>query len=223
MIQAATFETTVTQSISLDYLLYLPPGYDESASYPTILFLHGAGERGDDLTGLYKQGIPAYLAKGNDLPFIVIAPQCLPDETWLTYREEVILLLDHIIQHYAVDTTRVYLTGLSMGGFGTWDIARLYPERFAAAAPICGGMPWLIDVEKATHRLKSLPIWAFHGAKDTVVPLAYSQTMVEALQAVGGHVKLTVYPDLAHDSWTVTYANQELYEWFLEHSIDYVR
>lgn len=219
MLQQATFESTLTQSVDLDYLLYLPPDYDESVNYPTILFLHGAGERGDDLSGLYKQGLTAYLSAGNDLPFIVIAPQCAPDETWLSYRTEVMNLLDFITDQYAVDTSRIYITGLSMGGFGTWDLARLYPERFAAAAPICGGMPWLIDIERAAQRLKTLPIWVFHGAKDPVVPLEYSQVMVDAIQAIGGNIQFTIYPDLEHNSWSVTYANMELYDWFLGHSI----
>jgi predicted peptidase len=119
-------------------------------------------------------------------------------------------LLDEIVSKYAVDAQRVYLTGLSMGGYGTWDLACQYPERFAAIAPICGGGRRFMAM-----RLKDVPVWAFHGAKDPVVPLRESEEMVQAVKSIGGNAKLTVYPDALHDSWTATYSNQELYDWFL--------
>jgi predicted peptidase len=122
-------------------------------------------------------------------------------------------LVETIIEEYAVDHNRVYLTGLSMGGYGTWSLAMMYPDLFAAIAPICGGgnPDWI-------GLLKDVPVWAFHGDADPVVPLEQSQRMVSALQKHGGNAKLTVYPDVGHDSWTQTYENQELYDWFLQHS-----
>jgi predicted peptidase len=214
---AHEFEITRTQTIRLPYLLGLPPGYNEGQVWPLILFLHGAGERGHDLELLKLHGLPYNLAQGDELPFVIVSPQCPPDEWWPDYHEVLIGLVDEISASYAVDTRRVYLTGLSMGGMGTWYLAQHYPERFAAIAPICGGMPWYIDAEAAAERIKSLPVWAFHGAKDDRVPLEESQKMVDALQACGADVQFTVYPDLDHNSWTATYANPELYRWLLAH------
>ncbi|MFW5692188.1 MAG: prolyl oligopeptidase family serine peptidase, partial [Chloroflexota bacterium] len=151
---------------------------------------------------------------------IVIAPQCPPDQTWFDYRNELILLLDHVLEQHNVDPDRVYLTGLSMGGFGTWDLARLHPDRFAAIAPICGGLPWLVALGSAALTLRTMPVWAFHGALDDIVPIERSQEAVDALRAAGNDVRFTVYPDLKHDSWTISYANPELYTWFLEHRIE---
>jgi predicted peptidase len=120
-------------------------------------------------------------------------------------------LLDSLAVQYRVDPERVYLTGLSMGGYGTWMTAIEYPERFAAIAPICGG-----GDPADVARIKHLPVWVFHGGRDTVVPLKNSEVMVEALQKAGNAVKFTVYPEAGHDSWTVTYDNPQLYEWFLK-------
>jgi predicted peptidase len=132
---------------------------------------------------------------------------------WPNFIEKIMALIDETIETYDVDTSRIYLTGLSMGGYGTWALACTYPERFAAIAPICsGGMPFV------AHTMADIPVWAFHGEKDDVVPLSESQMMVDAVNEAGGNAKLTVYPDLAHDSWTQTYDNPKLYEWFLEHS-----
>ena len=113
---------------------------------------------------------------------------------------------------YDIDQDRVYLTGLSMGGYGTWALASKYPDRFAAIAPICGGGTMIMALG-----LKDMPVWAFHGAKDQVVPLAESERMVETINARGGNAKLTVYPEAGHDSWTKSYDNQELYDWLLSH------
>ena len=125
-----------------------------------------------------------------------------------------ISLLDDIVSRYDVDADRIYLTGLSMGGYGTWTLAAAHPDRFAAIAPICGGGKRFMAL-----KLKDVPVWAFHGAKDRVVPLKESEEMVEAIKARGGDAKLTVYPDSGHDSWTATYDNQDLYDWFLKHRI----
>jgi predicted peptidase len=122
-------------------------------------------------------------------------------------------LLDEVIANYAVDPDRTYLTGLSMGGYGTWSLAMTYPARFAAIAPICGG-----GIADWVSVLKDVAVWAFHGADDPLVPLDQGQRMVDALRACGGNVTFTVYPGVEHDSWTQTYENPELYDWLLQHT-----
>jgi len=209
------FEKTITKSLSCKYLLFLPEGYGEKKQrWPVILFLHGAGERGDDLKKVKKHGPPKIVEKQKDFPFIVVSPQC-PSQDWWTDKVEVLTnLLDDIVSRYDVDTDRIYLTGLSMGGYGTWTLAAAHPDRFAAITPICGGGKRFMALT-----LKDVPVWAFHGAKDGVVPPKESEEMVKAIKARGGEAKLTVYPDAGHDSWTATYNNQELYDWFLKHRI----
>ena len=204
-----TFEKTITKTFRCRYLLYLPAEYGEKDKlWPMILFLHGAGERGDNLDLVKKHGPPKLIEEGKKFPFIIVSPQCPADQWWSP--EVLISLLDELVGAYKVDTARIYLTGLSMGGYGTWDLASLYPERFAAIAPICGG-----GRRAMAFRLRDIPVWAFHGGKDPVVPLRESEEMVQAIKAAGGTAKLTVYPEASHDSWTVTYNNQELYDWFL--------
>jgi predicted peptidase len=208
-----TFEKEVARTLSCKYLLFLPERYgEEQKRWPMILFLHGAGERGRDLQQVKKHGPPKIVEKQKDFPFIVVSPQCPEDDWWTEKLEVLINLLDDIAARYDVDTERIYLTGLSMGGHGTWALASRYPTRFAAVAPICGG-----GKRYMARRLKDLPVWAFHGAKDKVVPLRESEEMVEAIKARGGNAKLTVYPDTGHDSWTESYDNQELYDWLLKH------
>jgi len=210
------FNQALTKTVNLNYLLYLPNDYSSSKqNFPLILFLHGAGERGDDLELVKIHGIPKIVEQGQDFPFIAISPQCPIDKWWVDpwLIEALNALLDQTIANYRVDESRVYLTGLSMGGFGTWYLSMAYPEKFAAIAPICGGgMPWM------AFRIKDVPVWAFHGAIDPVVPVQRSEEIVEALKKIGGNVKFTVYPETGHDSWTETYNNPELYKWFLEHS-----
>ncbi|HID54914.1 TPA: phospholipase [Candidatus Poribacteria bacterium] len=208
-------EIKIVKTVRLGYLLFLPDEYVRGTKrkWPLILFLHGAGERGDDLNLLKRHGIPKITEERPDFPFIAVSPQCPRYSWWTAEIESLKTLLDHIVESYPVDTDRVYLTGLSMGGFGTWRLAASYPERFAAIAPICGG-----GDPKWAPRLKDIPAWVFHGAKDEIVPLSESERMVEALKACGGNVRFTVYPDAGHDSWTRTYENPELYEWFLQHS-----
>jgi predicted peptidase len=196
----------------LDYLVYLPPQYEHKAGWPLILFLHGAGEKGNDIERVKDDGLPEMLEKGKTLPFVVVSPQCRPDSSWNSQLKVLSALLDEIAANYKVDQDRIYLTGLSMGGFGTWALAASTPDRFAAIIPICGGGN--LD---AVERLKHVPIWAFHGAKDDVVPIARTQALVDALTKAHGNVKFTVYPELRHDSWTVTYGNPEVYKWLLEH------
>lgn len=207
VLQAQKLDRTV--HVTMDYLIYLPKDYADKDSWPLMLFLHGAGERGNDLDRVKVHGPPKLIAAGKEFPMIVISPQCPSDHWWRP--NELNALLDEIVEKYKVDQDRIYVTGLSMGGFGTWALAAYAPERFAALVPICGGG------EAFTVRyLSHLPVWVFHGAKDSVVPLSASETMVEALRKAKGNVKFTVYPDADHDSWTETYNNPELYTWLLQ-------
>ena len=208
---AHTFEKTITKTVSCRYLLYLPPGYGQGDQrWPLVLFLHGAGERGNDLERVKRHGPPKRLDQGHDFPFILVSPQC-PLDTWWQ-NDVLIALLDEIVATHDVDTRRVYVTGLSMGGYGTWELATTYPDRFAAVAPVCGGGHFF-----RVPKMKDVPVWVFHGAKDDVVPLAKSEELVRALEACDGNVRFTVYPDAQHDSWTPTYDNPDLYQWLLTH------
>ena len=195
--------------VQMSYLLYLPKDYEQQESWPLLLFLHGSGERGEDLELVKMHGPPKLIAAGQDFPFIVVSPQCPKDRRWEPI--ELVALLNDLSNKYKVDDDRIYVTGLSMGGFGTWQLASYAPDRLAAIAPICGGgeKHW---VKQFAH----LPVWAFHGAKDTGVPLERSQVMVDELKKNGGNPKLTIYPEAGHDSWTETYDNPELYKWLLE-------
>ena len=194
-----------------NYLEYLPPGYRSKRKilWPLILFLHGAGERGNNLDIVKKVGLPPVLKKYT-IPFVVIAPQCGSHDTWAV--DDVKSFLDYILEQYRIDHSRLYLTGISMGGYATWYMAGHLPDTFAAIAPVCGGGN-IAQAKKMVH----LPVWAFHGAKDNIVPVERSRKMVDKLKKLGGNVRYTVYPDAGHDSWTETYNNPELYEWFLEH------
>jgi predicted peptidase len=208
------FETPITHS--LGYLVHLPPGYGEDATrrWPLILFLHGIGERGSDVEKVKIHGIAKIVEEQPGFPFVAVSPQCPAGSSWWPHEVEPLkALLDHILATHAVDPTRVYLTGLSMGGYGVWALGSAYPDLFAAIAPICGGG----DVDTVCA-LKDVPVWAFHGDLDTVVLLSESQKLVDALQACGGNVQLTIYPGIKHDSWTQTYDNPALYQWFMSHS-----
>ena len=204
------FSAEVTGTITFRYLRYLPEGYDGKKKFPLLVFLHGAGERGDNLNSITKHGPPKLIKKGKKFRFIVISPQC-PEGSWWNPKG-LDALLDDFISKHAVDETRVYCTGLSMGGYGTWALCGQNPKRFAALAPICGG-----GRQSDAYRIGRKPVWVFHGAKDNTVPLKESQRMVDALRRRGGQPKFTIYPKAGHDSWTESYDNPMLYEWFLSH------
>ena len=209
------FTAKVTAQVELKYLLYLPEDYGNSRQkWPLILFLHGAGERGNDVQMVAKHGPPKLVKEGKQFPFVIVAPQCPPWEWWPNGTQVAALdaLLNDLVARYRIDRDRIYLTGLSMGGYGTWKLATEFPYRFAAIAPICGaGEP------AQAACIKDLPAWVFHGAKDPVVPVSGATEMVEALKKCGSDVKLTIYPEALHDSWTETYNNPALYDWFLQH------
>jgi predicted peptidase len=221
-LEAKTYRRKLPADARMDYLLFLPADYRGNSTnrWPLIFFLHGSGERGTNVWKTATHGPSKYIKSHPDFPFIFVSPQCANREYW--DREPLIELLDDVTAKYRVDTNRIYLTGLSMGGFGAWELATAYPERFAAVAPICGGGRFisvlLTGYDGRLKALQSLPVWAFHGAKDPVVPLAESERMVEMMKAAGcKEVEFTVYPGAQHDSWTETYSNPKLYEWFLEH------
>ena len=193
------------------YLAYVPDGYgtDRSRKWPLLLFLHGAGERGSDLELVKLHGPPKLIETGRKFPFVVISPQCPQDSRWVPLALEA--LIDSMQRRYRVDSARIYVTGLSMGGHATWELAVRHPERYAAVIPVCGaGDPSRAD------RLRNLPVWAFHGAKDDVVPLSGSRDMIAAIKVAGGNPRFTIYPQAGHDSWTETYANDEIYSWLLQ-------
>ena len=205
-------EESADVTSKMHYLLHLPKAYknDTDKKWPLLIFLHGAGERGNNLDLVKKWGPPKQAEENKELPFIVVSPQC-PVRTYWNI-EQLNQLIDSVIKNNRVDTDRVYLTGLSMGGYGTWGLAALHPEKFAAIAPICGGG----DPESA-ELLVDLPIWAFHGGADKVVPVEGTTKIVEAIKAKGGtKIKMTIYEGVGHNSWSQTYANPKLYEWFLQ-------
>ena len=220
------FSGKSTEVCDVDYLLFLPKDYRASArkKWPLILFLHGAGERGDDLALVAKHGPPKIATEQPDFPFIIVSPQCPDGLVWDDV--PLLALLDHVTGTHRVDARRVYLTGVSMGGFGAWHLAFQHPERFAAVVPICGGDATvrlrLADFSVADcarlPALRSLGIWAFHGGRDDVVPLDESARLVELLRELRvKDLHFTIYPEAGHDAWTETYANPKLYEWLLKH------
>lgn len=202
----------------LNFLCYLPQKYGQDAeeTWPLVLFLHGRGESYGPLSLVAKWGPPKFAARGDDLPFILISPQCPGDGRWSdeTRQAQLGKLLDKISDEFKVDSTRVYLTGLSMGGYGSWTMAANHPDRFAAVVPVCGGGdPTQAEV------LKSIPIWVFHGDQDRAVPFQKSVDMVEAIRQAGGsNIRFTSLEHVGHNCWSSTYAMPELYQWMLRHN-----
>ncbi len=213
----------VTRTIGIDYLLYLPGDYrqDSQQPWPLILFMHGSDQRGTDAEMVAADGLPKMLTTTLDFPAMVLSPQVPEDETWNTQLPEATALLDYIQAHYAVDPKRLYLTGISMGSFGAWDLALRYPRRFAALVPIAGGWDSERDtVPRNICNIKDVPIWVFHGQQDDIVPPRKSEIMVNALRRCGSTVKFTMYPDTNHrESWARAYADPNLYEWLLQQSL----
>lgn len=198
------------------YLMYLPQEYDEDKEkqWPLMLFLHGRGESYGPLSLVAKWGPPRFAQRGDDLPFILVSPQCPDDGKWSddTRQAQLEKLLDTVTKAYRVDQDRVYLTGLSMGGYGSWTLAARSADRFAAVVPVCGGGD-IADADK----LKSLPIWVFHGDQDKAVPFSRSVEMVDAIRGAGGEkIRFTSLEHVGHNCWSSTYALPELYDWMLQ-------
>jgi len=196
----------------MNYLVQLPRGYDENTNrfWPLVLYLHGIGERGDNLDKVLRFGPAKLIAAGKDLPCIVVSPQ-IPDN-YFTFRESsaLLALIDEVIARYRVDARRVHVTGNSMGGYGAVLLAAREPERFASLVPICGGVDYLDSV-----RLRRVPIWAFHGEKDPIIPVEESRRLVRLVKEIGGNARLTIYPDLEHNCWDRAYSDPALWEWML--------
>lgn len=195
---------------ALGYLAYLPASYaqDTAKKWPLVIFLHGSGERGAQLDLVRKNGLPYELDRRGDTPYVMIAPQCPANERWnVTVLDA---LLTDLLKTYRIDEKRVVVTGLSLGGFGSWAWSCEHPERFAGVIPVCGG----IDPAK-TVTLKGMPVWAFHGDKDKSVPLERGRIAADAAKQNGADVKFTVYPGVGHNSWEKAYAEPELEAWIL--------
>lgn len=216
---------------TLLYRVMIPDEFVSGETYPLVLFLHGAGERGNDNTAQLEWGLDAFASEDfrKDNPAIVIAPQAPEDSYWanLNWRNQGSGMMDEpslplklahqlvlqISEEYPVDKNRLYITGLSMGGFGTWDLITRYPDLFAAAMPVCGGG----DPTKG-HLLTELPIWNFHGAKDEVVPPELSRRMIQSIQIAGGSPGYTEYPDVDHFSWVPAYGDRSVLDWLFSQS-----
>lgn len=217
--KSGVFEKTITKKIEakLSYLLKLPEGYEEGTDeVPLVLFLHGAGERGTNPEDVRKLGLPE-VADREDFPFILLAPQC-PVSTarrsnWIMELDGAQALLEEVVETYRVDKSRIYLTGMSMGAYGAFELAGRMPETFAALAAVCGG-----GCPEKAGLLRDLPVWIFHGEDDDVIPIKESVDMVNAIRHAGGTAAFTSYPGVKHDSWVQAYNDPELYKWMLSKS-----
>ncbi len=214
---------------SLKYRLLKPAAYDASKKYPLVLFLHGAGERGKDNRKQLVHGISDFTTDDamRDRPCFLVVPQCPSDQKWVDVDWSALShtmlkkpaaslrlsmsLLESLEKEFSIDADRIYITGLSMGGYGTWDAIQRFPKRFAAAIPICGG-----GDPKEAKQIAQLPIWAFHGGRDSVVKPQRSREMIEAIKKAGGDAKYTEYPKTAHNSWAATYRDPKIHAWLFE-------
>jgi predicted peptidase len=213
----------------IKYVVFVPKGYDAKAdkTYPVILFLHGAGETRGARNG--KQPVevgigPAIKKREKDFPFIVVIPQAQTFgwQAGGANADMALHMLDETMKEFKTDAKRVYLTGLSMGGGGTWSLAAKYPERWAAIAPICGFIkrnPTADDYKEIADKIKGIPCWCFHGDADPAVPVGASRGVMKALWDAGAHPNYSEYPGVGHNSWDKAYATDDLYEWLLKHKL----
>jgi predicted peptidase len=202
------------QNVDVPYRVFLPDGYTGDHNWPMILALHGVGEQGSDGVAPTQVGLGHALRESSSrFPFIVVLPQAPKGQYWEgNLAEATLSMLEQTREKYNGDSTRLYLTGYSMGGYGTFYLASLYPDLFAAAVPICGGG----DPATMAPRLLGLPLWIFHGSDDDVVPVEESRSMVRALQAeMHPNLRYTEYPNTTHDSWDKAYAEPDLVKWLL--------
>jgi predicted esterase len=190
-----------------DYLQYLPKDYDAvpAAHWPLLIFLHGSGQTGTVVARVADTGLPAEIEKGRDFQAVILSPQ---SQVYGWNADALEAFIDEVSHQYRVDRERICLTGLSMGGIGTWNLAMRHPERYAAVAPICG-----YGNTALAAQMKALPVWAFHGMQDATIAYTYSTTMIEAIQLAGGDPRLTLFPALGHDVWTPVYGGTEIFTW----------
>ena len=198
---------------TIDYVICFPDDYSPDKKYPRLIYLHGAGSRGGDISIVSDAvtGPIGEINRGHKLPFIIAAPQCNV-KMWFEISETVLGFIDMVAARPDVDRTRVYLTGTSMGGYACWYFAMFRADLFAAILPVCGG-----GLPAFASYLKGLPVWAHHGALDNVVDVNESLAMVRQLRRLGSEVRLTIYPDREHDSWVPAFADPEVYTWLLTH------
>ena len=226
---AGTFECEMAREVagqSYSYLLEVPEAAERPAEgWPVLLFLHGAGERGEDLGLVRVHGPLKLMEQVPELTrCVLVGPQCPADEWWQP--STLGALLDEVLARPDVDLDRVYVTGLSMGGYATWGLLSSFPERFAAAVPICGGGQssrlWPdLHTEFSMEGLlaaRGVPVRAYHGDSDPVIPAEESRLLVDALRAAGADAELTIYDGVGHDSWTRTYSDPGLYAWLFAQS-----
>ena len=199
----------VFQFKGLQYLVTYPNEYEPGKKYPVIIFLHGAGSRGNDIELLMNNPYFKITKNKEKFPFITIAPLC-SENTWFDMFEILTKFVKEIVREEYVNLNKVYLMGASMGGYATWQLAMSIPEYFAAIVPICGGgMYW------NAGRLVNVPVWAFHGEKDKAVFVEETIKMTNAVNQYGGNARMTIYPENSHDAWSDTYGNPEVFDWLL--------
>lgn len=220
--------------VSYRYQIYVPAEWSNKQKWPVILSLHGAGERGSDGVFSTENGLGRAIRRNaKAFPVLAVFPQCLTTSVWSdkVMLQMAMAALEATIKEFGGDRQRIYLTGLSMGGYGTWDMAMRYPKYFAAISPVCGGLrspngypeirTAMVDLSgsdpysDAAKRIAHLPVWIFHGTKDPVVPVEESRRMAAALKAAGGNVRYSEYPDASHNSWDRAYAEPEFVKWLL--------
>jgi predicted peptidase len=227
-----SYEFVGTAKLRMPYRLLVPSDLNSSSKHPLVLFFHGSGERGDDNERQLLNGVGRFatLDSQSRFPCFVVAPQCpthLDNQPimWTGEREQMrslklasevaiplqtaLELVSAIQVKFPIDQDRIYVTGISMGGFATWEALLRHPEKFAAAVPVCGGG----DASHAA-RIKDIPVWAFHGADDPTVPVECSRLMIKMMEKAGGHPHYTEYPGVGHNSWDRAYAEPELVSWF---------
>ncbi len=231
-----TERTVTTPGGTYKYLIYAPAKRDRREKPPVIVFLHGSGERGDDNTAQTKNGIRLMIAReGEQFPAVVVVPQCRADVRWTAPEMEAMVLkaLDQTMTEFDGDPRRIYLTGLSLGGFGTWELARRHPNRWAALAPVCAGVMFRVYVPQTppgttsvnpysalATAVASIPTWILHGDADEVVPVSESRQMAAILYSRKADIRYTEYPGVGHNSWDYAYKEPDLLKWLLAHRRD---
>ena len=202
--------TVVKDNTAYRYLLYLPKDYNKNSprKWPVMFYLHGKSRRGYNLEKLKTYGPPYLINRGWHFPFIIVSPQCPPDRIWST-DDWFPSLFQVLSNKYRIDINRVYLTGMSMGGSGVWSLAIKHPEYFAAAVPLCGG--WNT---RDIKQMKTIPVWAFHGAMDNIVPPTETEKMVNALREAGGKVRYSRLEGQGHSIHKI-YEKKAMYDWML--------